>query len=145
MPFGKRGRGGQEGKEEVQDRALMERGWPGYNRPAAIQTASFSNPGKRTDPHICENSVPIEPNNSQSHEPHDSSSQIWEDACSLPYSNDQSTGESIGRIHSWQAASTSTKYDNWATWRIEQRRLGTVNWVLEETARQSPHQEGDDW
>jgi len=65
MPFRKRGRGGQEGKEKVQDQALMEQGWPGYNRPAAREMASFSNPDKRSDPHICENSVPIEPNNSE--------------------------------------------------------------------------------
>jgi len=35
--------------------------------------ASFSNPDKRSDPHICENSVPIEPNNSEWDKPHDSS------------------------------------------------------------------------
>ena len=87
--------------EKVQDRALMERGWPGCI--IERQTASVSKHGNGANPHFRKNSVPLEPNNSEEHKSHDSSSRTGEDSCLLPYSDDQSTvhrHRSIGRIHS---------------------------------------------
>jgi len=82
--------------------------------PAAWQTASVSNHGNEADPHLRENSVPTELNNSAGHGSHDSSSHTGEDACLLPYSDGQSTGDKHRRL--------------------EQRRSGTMNCVLEEAA-----------
>jgi len=62
-------------------------------RPATWQMASVSNQRNKADPHLRENSVPMEPNNSERHELHDSSSHTGEDVCLLPYSDDQSTGD----------------------------------------------------
>ena len=54
---------------------------------------SVSNYGNEADPHRGENSVLVGFNNSEGHESHCSSIPTGEDACSLPYSYDQSTGE----------------------------------------------------
>jgi len=80
--------------------------------PAEKQRASVSNHGDETDPHLRESPVQMEPNNLEGHELRDSSSQTGEDACLLPYSDDQSSGDNhrkntvLGR-----AAATSAKYD----------------------------------
>jgi len=55
-------------------------------RPAAKHTASVSNHGNEADPDLRQNSVPMEPNNSEGYEPDDSSSHSREDTCLLPYS-----------------------------------------------------------
>ena len=52
----------------------MERGWLGYERPAAIQRVSVSNHGNGADPHLRENSPPLELHNLERLESHDSSS-----------------------------------------------------------------------
>ena len=52
----------------------------------------------------------------------------------LPYSDDQSTGHRRRKNKFLeQAASTGAKYDKLSRWRLEQRGLGTVNWVPEDT------------
>ena len=103
-------------------------------RPGARQMASVSDHGNKTDSHHRENSVPMEPDNSEGPESHDSSSRAGEDACLLPYSDDQSAGDRHRKnTFLRRAASTGAKYDKSARRRLEQRRLGAVNWVLEET------------
>jgi len=62
-------------------------------RPAGTQRVSVSNYGNEADPHLRENSVLIELNNSEGHECHDSSTHTGKDAYSLPYSDDQSEGD----------------------------------------------------
>ena len=104
-------------------------------RPAAWQTASVSNHGNGADPHLRENSVSMKLNISAGHESHDSSSHTGEDACLLPYSDDQSTGDKHRKnTFLRRVTSISPKYDKTARRRLEQRRLGTMNCVLEETA-----------
>jgi len=103
-------------------------------RPGARQMASISDHGNKIDSHRRGNSVLMELNNSQGHESHDSSSHAGEDACLLPYSDDQSTGDRHEKnAFLRRAASTGAKYDKSARQRLEQRRLGAVNWVFEET------------
>ena len=187
MPFYKRGRGGEEGKEKDRE---SKRGFLGMNfppsprarsssagvlgkdrdtsdldgdgdfsdgrnplggkgagsgpngarmtwlqRPAPRRAVSVSNHGNEANPHLRKNSVPMEPNNSEGHESHNSSSHTGEDAGLLPYSDYQSTGDKHRKnTFLRRAASTSAKYDKSARRRLEQRQLGTANWVLEETA-----------
>jgi len=187
MPFRKKGRGGQEGKEKDREskRGFLRRSFPpsprarsssagvlgkdrdkgnpdrdedfndawnlpggrgsGSNpngarmawlqRPGGRQMTSVSGHGNETDPHRRKSSVLMEPNNPEGHESHDSSSHTAGDVCLLPYSDDQSTGDR-NRKNTFlrRAASTSAKYDKSVRRRLEQRRLGTVDWVLEETA-----------
>ena len=54
----------------------------------ARQTASVSNQGNETDPHLRDNSAPMEPKNSERRGSHDSSSWSGEDACLPPYYGD---------------------------------------------------------
>ena len=104
-------------------------------RPGARQMASISDHGNKTDSRRRENSVPMESNDSEGHQSHNSSSHAGVDACLLPYSDDQSTGDRHRKnTFLRRAASTGAKYDKSARRRLEQRRLGAENWVLEETA-----------
>jgi len=98
--------------------------------PAERQRASVSNHGNEGDPYLCESSVQMEPNNSEGHELHDSSSQTGGDACLPLYSDNQSSGDKhrkntvLGRV-----ATTSTKYDKSSRSGLEESRLGRVDWV----------------
>ena len=116
---------------------------PWLQRLVARQTASVCNHDNGADQHLRENSVQIELKHSEGKEPHDSTSQTGEDACLLPYSDDQCPGDKHRKntFLRW-AASTRAKYDKSARRRLEQRRLGRLNLVLEETLQQIPHQEG---
>jgi len=102
---------------------------------AERQRASVSNHGNEANPYLGDGSVQMEPNNSEEHELCYSSSQTREDACLLPYSDDQSSEDKheentvLGR-----AKTTSTKYDKSIRRGLEQRRLETVGWVPQETA-----------
>ena len=80
--------------EKVQDRALMEPGWPGCT--IARHTASGSNHGNGADPPFRQNS---EPNNSEEHESHDSSSGTREASCLLPYSVSEQNLQPEGDEH----------------------------------------------
>lgn len=103
--------------------------------PAARQRAGVSNYGGEADSRLRGSSAPVELNNSEGHMLHDSSSRIGGNACLLPYFDDQSPEDkNRNNIFLRWAASTSGKYDKMARRRLEQRRLGTVSWVLEETA-----------
>jgi len=83
---------------------------------------NVSNHSNKADPHLRENSVPTELNNSAGHEWHDSSSQTGEDACLLPYSDDQSMGDKHKKnTFLRRVTSISAKYDKSARRRLEQR------------------------
>ena len=69
-------------------------------RHAARQTTSVSNHGNKSDSHLGESSVPMQLNDSEGKESHYPSSHSGANDCLLPSSDDQSTGISIGRIHS---------------------------------------------
>ncbi|PUU73694.1 hypothetical protein B9Z19DRAFT_1134622 [Tuber borchii] len=93
-------------------------GTPVVDKPAPRQTASFSSYGNEADPHLCENSIPMELNSSEGREAHDSSSH-----------SDKNGKNTFLR----QVASTNAKYYKLASRRLEQGRLETVNRVLKET------------
>jgi len=112
----------------------MELGWPGYNG-LLHDKQQVSNHGNEANPHLRENRVEMKLNYSEGHEPHDSASHTVEDACLLPYSDDQCPGDKHGKNSFMRrAASTGAKYDKPPRRKLEQRKLGTVNLVLEETA-----------
>ena len=84
----------------------------------------------------------MEPDNSEGHEPQDSPSHTGEDACLLPYSDHQSSGDKHRKnTFMRQAASISAKYDKSGRM-LEQRKSGTMNWVLEEKAPSKSPQRG---
>ena len=62
-------------------------------RPAAGHMTGVSNYGNKSDPYRGGNSALVGLNSSEGHESHCSSIPTGEDACLLPYSYDQSTGE----------------------------------------------------
>ncbi|RPA90155.1 hypothetical protein L873DRAFT_1795647 [Choiromyces venosus 120613-1] len=103
-------------------------------RPAARQMASIPDHGEETDSsHHRGNFAPVERNHSEGYESRDSSSHAGEDACLLPYSDGHfAEGKNRKNAFMRRASSTSAKYDKTARQRLEQRRLGTANRVLEE-------------
>ncbi|PUU72346.1 hypothetical protein B9Z19DRAFT_1069834 [Tuber borchii] len=88
-----------------------------------------SNHGNIADPHLHENYVPMKLNNSEGHYLYDSSSHTGEVYYLTPTTNQR--GISIGRIHSRHGQQALIQHMRWS---LEQRRLGTVNRVLEESA-----------
>ena len=92
-------------------------------RPTARQTTSVSNHGNQSDSHLGESSAPMQLNDSEGKESHYPSSHSGASDCLQPYSDDQSTGISIGRIHYCEGvASTRAKYDKSARRRLELKR-----------------------
>ncbi|KAG0633533.1 hypothetical protein HOY80DRAFT_1104625 [Tuber brumale] len=103
-------------------------------RPTARQMASIPNHDEGIDSYHRENFPPMEHNRSEGYESRDSTSRVGEYACLLPYSSDR-LADDKHRKNAFlrRASSTGAKYDKTARQRLEQRRLGPVNRVLEES------------